>query len=126
MGRRANRFNPDRVFRKLVKGTLGDEDRKFFGALAAEFKASAFYPLFLAITARERELIALNRELIQTQRPDFVLGMIHENAVIENALDALIDERRRLIEGGTEDKVEDHAEGDPDIGTANYLNKFGD
>ena len=127
MGRRANRFNPDRVFRKLIKGALGDEDRKFFGALAQEFKASAFYPLFLAVTARERELVVLNRELLQGQRPDFVLGMLHENAVIENSIDALIDERNRLMraEDAGKGAPEADEEAEPDIGTAMYADKFG-
>ena len=125
MGRRANRFSPDRVFRKLIKGKMTDEDKKFFGALAHEFKSSVFYPLFLAVTARERELIALNRELLESQRPDFVLGMIHENAVIENSIDALIEERTQLIEkSGQKPQHADEAE--PDIGTASYISKFGD
>ncbi len=125
MRRRANRFNPDRIFKKLIKGRMTDEDKKFFGALALEFKASAFYPLFLAVTARERELIALNRELLESQRPDFVLGMIHENAVIENSLDALIDERAQIIEKSRQ-KPDAVGDVEPDIGTANYISKFGD
>ncbi len=122
------KHDPEGVFRRLAKAQLTPEDAIAFGGLAEQFRLTQYWPLLLAVTAREREQILLNRDLMHSLRPDFVLGMLHENAVIENALDALIAEKRRLLEARARDgSVEVPApDADPQLGQARYRDRFGD
>lgn len=90
--RRVKSSGLGKLYENLEKLELSEQDKLALASLAQEFKDSNFYMLFLAITARERELITLNRQMLENSRPDFVLGMIHENSVIERSIDNLITE----------------------------------
>lgn len=127
LSKRHNKFNPDETFGRLLKHELNDDDSIYFGALAQEFKKSRFYPLFLAVTARERHLMTLDKNSLHTDRADFVLGMIHENAVIENAIDELIRNKNRVLEEAVRKKAQNEPDSAPDteLGKSEFQARFG-